>query len=464
MADERSATDCVEGQLSQMEISSSTQLPPLMVDSRTPQVFKGRRFFSMIAILSCAFLDAIDVGLLPASFKDLRLTFNMSIFWLGASDFSTSVFIGGFAFLWGKYSDRYPGMKLLKILCFLWGVSSLLVSVASGPLYFFIVRALSGIALGGFYPIKFGLVSDLVPNSHRGFYFSLLNVFSALGHMCAGFLVAVTGSWRTSFRITGLVCFGSAAFIAVVQAPIRGGGNYAPVSSKMPPQSLREVAKIPTVWLSLCINLMFNIVKLSLHWLIFWLQLMGKNDMIAASISSVYLTGVLLGSLAGGILSDVMHRHSPNYGRIVMLHVSEFVVFLCLLFLFNGGAASTNSVLSLCLFAVGACTGWIDFGVCKPMLLDVIGMSTRGLVIGFEHFIVKVTAAFIAGPLLGTVALDAGFGGIAPSNSTQRVANVAALQEGLQLVTMGAAVLAIGFTVPIYFTYKTDRVNSTIIS
>lgn len=143
---------------------------------------------------------------------------------------SAFVLIGAFvSIFFGYFTDRISRKRLLilvvvigEIPCLLTGVPFFTRTLAS----FTLLRILTGIGVGGIYPITFSLISDYFREEHRASASAWMGVAWAIGMMggpaIAGYLTGAYG-WRIAFIIAAAPNFPLvAAFALYARDPERG--------------------------------------------------------------------------------------------------------------------------------------------------------------------------------------------------------------------------------------------------
>ncbi len=143
---------------------------------------------------------------------------------------SAFVLVGAFmSIFFGYFTDRINRKRLLilvviigEIPCLLTGVPFFTQTLTS----FTLLRILTGIGVGGIYPITFSLISDYFREEHRASASAWMGVAWAIGMMggpaIAGYLTGTFG-WRIAFVIAAVPNFPLvAAFALYARDPERG--------------------------------------------------------------------------------------------------------------------------------------------------------------------------------------------------------------------------------------------------
>lgn len=137
----------------------------------------------------------------------------------------TSVFVLGWAtggMIFGSLGDRYGRAKMLGITVMLYSIATGLSALATGLLDFGIYRFLTGLGVGGVFGLAVALVSDVLPHEDRPRALGVLQSFSAVGNVLAGFMglsvwamQAGPGHWKWLF------CMGALPALLTAIIPMR---------------------------------------------------------------------------------------------------------------------------------------------------------------------------------------------------------------------------------------------------
>jgi len=160
---------------------------------------------------------AEDFGLSPLE-KDSRLggLVQLGFFIVGGA---CSLFVGPVA----DQADRVLMLVGLLVLSASLNLmnASFLPNSKIGFFYFFICRVLSGVSIGGCFPVLYSLCGDLFPSSQRSFVAASIgasaNVGAAVGSMLSG-IIGAGGAWRTPYLLAAVLQF---VFAAVVKGLLK---------------------------------------------------------------------------------------------------------------------------------------------------------------------------------------------------------------------------------------------------
>lgn len=166
---------------------------------------------SLALIVGLSFCLMSDMFIMPAIIPELTREYAVSagaIGWAGSA-FMLAGALLGLAF--GAAADRYSRKRLLiitvllgEVPCVLTGVRFFTDSFAG----FVFMRLLTGIGVGGIYPIVFSLLADLVSDRHRAKASALVDIFWGLGMLTgplwAAHALTTDYGWRLAYIFAAL--------------------------------------------------------------------------------------------------------------------------------------------------------------------------------------------------------------------------------------------------------------------
>ncbi|MFW5769063.1 MAG: MFS transporter [Spirochaetota bacterium] len=170
------------------------------------------KFVLALLILMSVFLYA-DQRIMSAILPELSLEYGINERILGFIGSAFTIVGAVVSIFFGYFTDRISRKKLLvltvligEIPCLLTGIPFFTQTLAS----FTILRILTGIGIGGIYPISFSLIADLFREEHRASASAWLGVSWAIGMMvgpaAAGYMTGAFG-WRIAFLIAAIPNF-----------------------------------------------------------------------------------------------------------------------------------------------------------------------------------------------------------------------------------------------------------------
>lgn len=331
--------------------------------------------------------------------------------------------------VFGVLVDRFGGRRMLATALFI-----LTVGFAAYPLVHeawqgFVVAAITGIGIGGFWPSQSTLVAGLTPAEQRPAAFAMqrvvMNLGIGLGALTGG-LVATTdapGTFSVLFLLnaaTFLVYAG--VMLALVPAPSLGGGAHAPGSGGSYRVVLRHRAFVSVIGL----NALFIFAGFSGFEL---LPVYAKNEagVTETQIGIIFLVNTLVVVLAQLPIA----RLAQGRRRMPMLALLGLLWALAYLIVPVSGAATTAAIvltLAMVLFAVGEC---LHGAVHAPLVVDLAEPRLLGRYMAMSALSWQV--GFALGPAIG------GFGlALFPQGVWLVASALCALGGALALVVEGA--------------------------
>jgi len=232
------------------------------------------------------------------------------------------VFFG--APLFGWFGDRHGRKRAIVMTCALYGVFSLVCTLAVNPAQFAWLRFLMGLGFGGALPNVVALATELAPPNRRGMVTALIFIGLPLGGAMPGFVAAELVQrlgWEIIFIVGGIAPLLFAFLIAVglPESPIfltMRRARIAVRSETGRSDTKREESSIPLKLLAreflgttLLLWLMFVASLLTIYLVSSWLPLVltkaGISPEHTAALNGLLAVG---GALAGLAVSLVIDR------------------------------------------------------------------------------------------------------------------------------------------------------------
>ena len=191
---------------------------------------KKEKITLLLFVLMSMFLFA-DQRIMSAILPELQKEYDVNekvLGWIGSAFILVGAFISIF---FGYFADVFSRKKLLiitvvigEIPCFLTGLELFTPNIES----LVILRILTGIGLGGIFPLTFSLISDYFHEEHRAIATGWLGLAWAVGMLVgpglAGYLTKTHG-WRLAFIIASVPNFPLIAIFAFIAADPPKGKN-----------------------------------------------------------------------------------------------------------------------------------------------------------------------------------------------------------------------------------------------
>ena len=288
-----------------------------------------------------------------------------------------AVFFAGYFFFQipgGLLGQKWGNRIALPVLQLLSAVANLLTAVAYSLGFIWFSRFLLGLAQAGMVPCSAQVIKNWIPESQRGTASSLMGSFMSVGSVIATGLTAIMiepFGWRVPLVLFSIfsVCWAILFFLYFRDRPANHPGtNSAEVeligqpekSEPLPDETAsvkkssvaREMLANRSVWF-FCLQSIFRAFGYAffITWYPTYLQnSSGASIKEAGLLTMLTLMGVVLGTLTGGKLIDVIYKRTSNKysSRSLLCVVSHSLCAFCILL-----SAWLDPALAVYLIVVG---------------------------------------------------------------------------------------------------------------
>ena len=379
---------------------------------------QAREWFSLILLVLLSFFLMCDMFITPAIISELSDTYGVSdvqLSWVSSTFIIAGSAVGlGIGYLTDRYSRKY--LLILVVLCgevpcLLTGIPWFTESFTG----FVVLRALSGIGIGGIYPLTFSLLSDYFAVQHRAKACAAVDLAWGLGTiggpLLAFYAVNTDYGWRLAFILAALPNFPVLfVFYLFAKEPERGHtDSYQNTTSS----SSTPVAGDRAGWKSVFqkrtnILLFLQGIPGSLPWGVFpfWLMVLLTQYSTFTRAESTFLWEVFgisvgLGGLCWAIVGDKVFARKPE--RLPLLCSGGILLGIipCAL-VFNLQWQSVTS----CAFAMILAGMLISVpsSNCKAMLMSINTPRHRGSVFSVYNLADNIGKGL--GPAFGGLVLS----------------------------------------------------------
>ncbi len=181
--------------------------------------------------------------------------------------------------------------------------------------------------------------------------------------------------------------------------------------SKITFARLQELAEIPTFLLTMGQRLLSGHLLLISFGVVFLVQDRGFSNATAAIVSLPFGIGYAASAVFGGVLTDLIHRRYPSWGRVASLQAAQlgFAVVALL-----GTQIAWGSIWAYLIFwaLMGALQG-INPGINRPIIMSVTPPELRGaafaVMLSIFETIGSAAFTFVGGQLADAIGLQATF-------------------------------------------------------
>lgn len=293
----------------------------LLIDKITISLMVLLSFFLMCDVY-------ITSSIVPNLAKEYGVS-NEAIGYVG----SAFVMVGAIITLYvGVLTDKFSRKKLLfwvviigEVPCFLTGVHFFTQSFAG----FLFMRILTGIGVGGIYPLTFSLLADYCPDKHRAMASAFVDIAWSIGMMMGpilgGLALETEYGWRLAFILAAVPSFPLAVlFIIFARDPQRGmsedalrnaiddGAEYA---YRMKLSDIKDILRNKTNLLMLgqaipgCIP--WGVLT---FWSITYFVEMKKMTLVdATTIWELFGVGNAIGTIGFAYVGDKIFKSNPRW-------------------------------------------------------------------------------------------------------------------------------------------------------
>lgn len=277
------------------------------------------------------------------SFDDLQMGRILAIFFAGYFVFQ----IPG-----GLLGQKLGNRLALPVLHSVSALANLLTVVASSFGAIWLSRLLLGLAQAGMVPCSAQVIKTWFPESQRGIASSLMGSFMSVGSILAtGVTAALIGpfGWRMPLVLFSLFSFCWAILFYIYYRDRSETGNFPATTESIPEESQTSQPQQPLprtsltkqmllskdIWL-LCIQSGFRAFGYAffITWFPAYLQYSSDASVQQAGLWSMLpLTGIVIGTLVGGKLIDLIYQRTGNkyLSRSLLCVFSHMFCAVCIL-------------------------------------------------------------------------------------------------------------------------------------
>src|SRR5258707_3502523 len=385
---------------------------------------RGQARFAFSILLIINILNYADRYILPAVLPKIQYDFGLTPFQEGLLG-SSFLFVYAIATLpIGVWADRSVRKNIVALCVGIWSVATALAGFTQNFLQLFSVRTVLGIGEAGYAPASLSLLGDYFSKARRARILSLWSagqlIGSAIG-LTIGGLIADAIGWRYAFFIVGVPGL-IAAFLAWrMIEPTSGAFDNCAFDNNEEVNigeavaangqasigkdfwaDITKLRQIPTYW-TLVVALVFSFFTIG--GTSFWLPSYVVNTFhLSVSSAGIISGGVLVGSglvgtIAGGWLSDFVHRRRPE-GRLLtaalgLLAGTTFVLIALLM---------PHLPFFIAMFVVGGIFLSFCIGPLNAVIQDIISPGMRATALGLALLLAHLFGDAAAPTVIGAIA------------------------------------------------------------
>ncbi|XP_043721412.1 uncharacterized MFS-type transporter YwfA-like isoform X2 [Telopea speciosissima] len=334
---------------------------------------------TLMLVNLAAIMERADESLLPAVYKEVGAALHTDPTGLGSLTLFRSIVQSCCYPLAAYLAINHNRAHVIALGAFLWAAATSLVAFSSTFFQVAVSRALNGIGLAIVIPSIQSLVADSTIDTNRGTAFGWLQLTghlgSIIGNLCSILLASTSfmgiPGWRISFHLVAMVSVVVGILVRIFANDPRFSEDgtkasepnlHKPTTSavKLLIQEAKLVMKIPSFQIIVAQGVTGSFPGSALSFVPLWLELIGFSHKETAFLMSIYVVAVSLGGLFGGKMGDILSKHFPNSGRIVLSQISSgsYIPLAAVLFLALPYDPSTAFMHGLVLFVMGLFVSW----------------------------------------------------------------------------------------------------------
>ena len=306
------------------------------------------------------------------------------VFWLFGG--TVTLFIG-------YCTDLISRKNLFTLIVFIGEIPCLLSGFADTYNEFFIMRALTGIGIGGIIPLTYSLLGDYYTPNERIKVVTIIGLASGLGIGIGQLTAGILGdsySWRLPFILFSLPNFVlGGLFFFTVKEPQRGKMDHN--VQKFSISDFKDFSSLFTIKTNLLVFLqgIFGTIPwgvFSIFMIDYFVVDKGYDKTTATLVITLIGGMALVSSLLGGYFGNKLYRKNPKYLPL-FCGVSTIIGVIPTAFLINTPMRTEQNEMIIIIYAV--CTGLFIAMTApnmKVILMNVNSPHSRGTVFSLYNF------------------------------------------------------------------------------
>eukprot|EP00949_MAST-11_sp_MAST-11-sp1_P004491 g4491.t1 len=342
---------------------------------------------TVVLLLLCAAAIFADQNVMAPNLSSIAADFNFTDAERDAKlggDIAVGFYVVGgvSALLIGWLADTVSRRRLFVAVVIMGQAGNLLTAFVSSWWQLFLLRSITGIAIGGASPLIFSLLGDMYGADRRSEASAIAGLALGLGQAVGQFVAGALENWRMAFVVVSLpaVLFAIAYGQLAYEPPRATNEGVTLRSTYRERNSLKKTLRMFTIPSNRLIFLQgipgcvpWSIINTFMNDYLHIDRGMGKLQ--ATSIMTLWGIGSMLGAFAGGIVGQrIYNARGPVMVSMLMGGTTLFgTLFLLVLANFEPGML-TFSLTALVGGAVASVTG----ANIRAMLMNVNLPETRG--------------------------------------------------------------------------------------
>ena len=312
---------------------------------------------------------------------------------------------GSISLIIGYFTDLISRKNLFVLVIFIGEIPCLLSGFSNSYSEFFIMRALTGIGIGGIIPLTYSILGDLYSENERIKIITLIGLASGMGIAIGQLVSGIIGDifdWRLPFIIFSVPNFFFAIiFFLTIEEPVRGKMDTG--SKKFNISHFKDFISIFKIKTNILVFLqgIFGTIP----WGVFSIFMIDyfvidKDYLKPTATMVITLVGgmALISSLIGGFIGNKLYKKNPKYVPL-FCSISTMLGVIPTAFLINTPVRTNQNEILLIIYAI--CTGLLIAMTppnMKAILMNVNSPFSRGTVFSLYNFADDIGRGF--GPFI----------------------------------------------------------------
>ncbi|XP_047171331.1 uncharacterized protein LOC124839529 isoform X2 [Vigna umbellata] len=414
---------------------------------------------TLVLVNLAGIMERADESLLPGVYKEVGAALHTDPTGLGSLTLFRSIVQSSCYPIAAYLAVRHNRAHVIALGAFLWAAATFLVAFSSTFFQVALSRAFNGIGLALVAPAIQSLVADSTDDSNRGMAFGWLqltgNVGSIIGGLFSVLIAPITvfgiPGWRISFHIVGLISI----IVGVLVYLFANDPHFSDNG-----RNDRRQAPNKTFWSEVkdLVEESKSVLKISSFQII-----------VAQGVTGSFPCSI--GGLFGGKMGDILSKHLPNSGRIILAQISSGSAIPLAALLLLGLPDDPSSIVShaLVLIMMGLLISWNAPATNNPIFAEIVPERSRTSVYALDRSFESILSSF-APPAVGILAQHVyGYKPLPEGSSESQEIwtdreNAASLAKSLYTaIGIPMALCCIIYTF-LYRTYPRDRERAKMIA
>nr|XP_009599277.1 uncharacterized protein LOC104094956 [Nicotiana tomentosiformis] len=228
-------------------------------------------------------------------------------------------------------------------------------------------------------------------------------------------LMGIAG-WRISFHLVGFIRVIVGILVRLFAKDPRFVDSDGNAREQPPQKPFREevrellkeakaVVKVPSFQILIAQGVSGSFPWSSLSFAPMWLELIGFSHKTTAFLLTLFNVAGSIGGLFGGKMGDILAKHLPNSGRIILSQISSgsAIPLAAILLLGLPDDPSSAAIHGLVLFIMGFMISWNSPATNNPIFAEIVPERARTSIYALDRSFESILASF-APPVVGILA------------------------------------------------------------